>query len=168
MPETAPTTLPEEIDYPPAGLARRIAALGYDSLLVLALWMVVGAVGVALNGNQVVGGAARLVLLFACLATSFAFFTKFWRDGGQTAGMRAWRIKIVDQLDPQARVTVTQCLLRFLIAIASLGLAGLGFLWILVDRDKLSWHDRYSGTKFIVLPKPPGKQRKRQAQNRPA
>ena len=161
-------TAPEQVHYPAAGLLRRIAALGYDALLVLALWMIVGGVGVALNGNEIISGALRFALLFACLATSFAFFTKFWRDGGQTAGMRAWRIKIVNRLDNNVRVTLTQCLLRFVVAIASLGCAGLGFLWILVDRDKLSWHDRYSNTRLVVLPKPPGKRRQRKPQDQPA
>ncbi len=158
----------EETAYPVAGLLRRIAALGYDALLVVALWMVVGGIGVALNGNEVITGPARVVLLFACLATTFAFFAKFWRDGGQTAGMRAWRIKIVNQLDPASRVTLTQCLLRFVTAIAALGLGGLGYLWILVDREHLSWHDRYSSTRLIVLPKPPGRRRKRRTPAPPA
>jgi uncharacterized RDD family membrane protein YckC len=30
---------------------------------------------------------------------------------------------------------------------------GLGFLWVLYDRDKLAWHDRLSGTRLVRLPK---------------
>lgn len=30
---------------------------------------------------------------------------------------------------------------------------GLGFLWILHDRDKLAWHDRLSETRLVLLPK---------------
>jgi uncharacterized RDD family membrane protein YckC len=28
---------------------------------------------------------------------------------------------------------------------------GLGFIWILFDREKLAWHDRASGTRVIFL-----------------
>jgi uncharacterized RDD family membrane protein YckC len=29
----------------------------------------------------------------------------------------------------------------------------LGFLWQLVDKDKLTWHDRISGTRLVYYPK---------------
>jgi uncharacterized RDD family membrane protein YckC len=44
-------------------------------------------------------------------------------------------------------------LLRFAAALVSLATVGLGFLWILVDPEKLAWHDRIAGTRVVVLPK---------------
>jgi uncharacterized RDD family membrane protein YckC len=38
-------------------------------------------------------------------------------------------------------------------ACVSAAAAGLGYFWIWVDRDRLAWHDRWSGTRVIVLPK---------------
>ena len=32
---------------------------------------------------------------------------------------------------------------------------GLGLLWLWIDRDELTWHDRLAGTQVVVLPKPP-------------
>jgi uncharacterized RDD family membrane protein YckC len=50
-------------------------------------------------------------------------------------------------------MTWRQALIRFLVAILSWGACGLGVLWILVDKDKRTWHDRASGTRVVVLPK---------------
>ena len=37
-----------------------------------------------------------------------------------------------------------------LVSIAALGL---GLLWLVVDPQKLTWHDRIAGTRVVVLPK---------------
>jgi uncharacterized RDD family membrane protein YckC len=50
-------------------------------------------------------------------------------------------------------ITWALALKRFVTAWLSLLCLGLGFLWVLYDRDKLAWHDRLSGTKLIQLPK---------------
>jgi uncharacterized RDD family membrane protein YckC len=42
---------------------------------------------------------------------------------------------------------------RFLAAALSLGCLGLGFLWIMHDRERRAWHDRLSGTRLLLLPK---------------
>jgi uncharacterized RDD family membrane protein YckC len=44
-------------------------------------------------------------------------------------------------------------LLRFLVAIPSLAFAGLGFLWMLIDKDKMTWYDRFSESVIVRLPK---------------
>jgi uncharacterized RDD family membrane protein YckC len=31
--------------------------------------------------------------------------------------------------------------------------AGLGFWWAWIDRDRLAWHDRASGTRLVRRPK---------------
>jgi uncharacterized RDD family membrane protein YckC len=31
-----------------------------------------------------------------------------------------------------------------------------GLLWLWVDRDALTWHDRLAGTRVVVLPAKPG------------
>ena len=134
---------------PNAGLLRRVAALIYDGLLIVALWMVVGFIALGVNGGDIVEGLLpRGLLYLACIATAFAFYWKFWRDGGQTAGMRAWRLqlKTLNQHPP----THSQCLRRFGVAFFTLGL---GTLWMLVDRDGLTLQDRASLTKVVLTPK---------------
>ena len=38
-------------------------------------------------------------------------------------------------------------------ACVSLAALGLGYFWIWIDRERLAWHDRWSGTRVVVLPK---------------
>ena len=131
------------------GFLRRTFAALYDWLLIIALMMVLSVPVVALLGTPVEPGngyyRAALVVLAA------AFFVGFWSRGGQTLGMKAWRLRLrnADGGMPSA----SRSALRFLCACASLAPAGLGFAWVLWDRDGLSWHDRWSNTRLDLLPK---------------
>lgn len=135
---------------PPAGVFRRLAAGCYDALLLVALWMLATLVIVALRGGEPVppgnpGYQAALAL------TTLAFFVIFWMRGGQTLGMRAWRLKV--ERDSGGPVDLRTALLRFAAGLLSILSGGLGLLWLWVDRDGLTWHDRLAGTRVIVLPK---------------
>lgn len=77
-----------------AYLFRRLAAFLYDCLLLLALFMLLTAVAVRVNDGQAIEHAAYKLAL---LPIAWFFFAWFWSNGGQTLGMRAWRIKIVDK-----------------------------------------------------------------------
>lgn len=140
---------------PPAGLARRLAALLYDSLLLLALWFLTSALLLAASGgllSQPDRPLWLLVLLRASLLlVTFLFWAGFWTHGGQTLGMRAWRLKLVDT--DGGPVSWRQAVLRCLAALLSLVPLGLGYLWILLDPQRRAWHDRLSGTRIVVLPK---------------
>ena len=89
----------------------------------------------------------RTYLFLVC----FLFYAWFWMHGGQTLGMRAWRLRV--QRFDGSPITLWQVLLRFLAAIPAWALLGLGYLWILVDKDKLALHDRFSESVIVRLPK---------------
>ncbi|HHJ16787.1 MAG TPA: RDD family protein [Gammaproteobacteria bacterium] len=135
---------------PPAALWRRLAALFYDSLLLLALWFIATAVLLTLTGGEPVPASIRLTVY---LFISFFFYGWFWTHGGQTLGMRSWRLQLRN-LRP-GPVTWLQALLRFMTALPAALLFGLGYLWMLVDKRKLTWHDRYSETCIVQLDKNP-------------
>ena len=65
--------------------------------------------------------------------------------------MLTWRLRV--QQRNGAPLTVWQAVLRYMTAIPSLALGGIGFFWMLVDREKLTLYDRLSGTRLVVLPK---------------
>lgn len=134
-------------------LIKRLLAALYDWLLVLGLMMVGSVPAVALLGDAIAPGDPLYRLSLVGLAA--AFFVGFWTHGGQTLGMRAWRLRLVtgngeDSLTP---VSLRRALLRFAAAWLSLLPAGLGFWWALIDKQRLCWHDRISGTRLIMLPK---------------
>lgn len=78
----------------------------------------------------------------------FLYFGWCWMRG-QTLGMRAWRIYL--QGENGEPVIWRRVGIRFLSAILSWSVFGMGVLWQLVDRDRKSWHDRLSGTVLVFL-----------------
>ena len=135
----------------PAGFLRRLGAMAYDTLLLLALLMMLSYPYVWLTGGAKPGLIVKTLYQIYLLAIVCSFYGSFWVRGGQTLGMRSWRIKLV-RADGGA-LTWAIALKRLAFALLSLLSLGLGFLWVLFDRDKLAWHDRLSGTRMILLPK---------------
>ncbi len=140
----------ESIQVTNAGPLVRLAALTYDALLVIGLWFVIGIIFVAANDGEHVA-THNPFLPSALFIALFWFNTHFWRRGGQTLGMRAWRLRLLN--DDPGQLSLMQCLVRFLVSIISFLLCGLGYFWIWLDKDGLSWHDRYSNTRVIRVPK---------------
>lgn len=148
-----------EIEKPRALIGWRLLGLLYDLWPALALWMLLGAaftLGYSLAGhgareNIVPFSLLQIVLWLSCWLVTGAYAVLSWRRGGQTLGMRPWRLKVVsaDGTAPSWRALCQ----RYAMATGSLLLAGMGFWWAWVDRDKLTWHDRVSGTRMIRLPK---------------
>ena len=96
---------PEASPSPPS-LMRRLAAILYDGLQVIAVLMLVTLPFALLDLGQTPFHQSALVL------TIFAFFAKFWRHGGQTLGMKSWDMRLVSDFDRP--VTLMQCLLRLI------------------------------------------------------
>ncbi|MDH3514667.1 MAG: RDD family protein [Gammaproteobacteria bacterium] len=141
-------------DLPPPGFLRRLGAMFYDSLLLLALLMMLSYPYVWLTGgghpDRIVKTAYQIYLLAIC----FFFYAGFWVRGGQTLGLRSWRLKLVR--NDGGPITWSLAMKRFACACISLLCLGLGFLWVIFDRDKQAWHDRWSGTRLERLPKSTG------------
>jgi uncharacterized RDD family membrane protein YckC len=138
-------------------LVRRLAAMLYDGLLLVALWFVAAALLLAVSGGHMADPDRPLWLLYtlraSLLLVTFMFFAGFWTHGGQTLGMRAWRLKLTSASgDP---VNWKQALLRFAAAIPSVGALGLGLFWMLLDQEHCAVHDRLSGTRLVLLAKNP-------------
>jgi uncharacterized RDD family membrane protein YckC len=134
----------------PAGLLLRLLAMFYDSLLLLSALLIATALALMVTKGTLSyhNPFFRTFLFLIC----FSFYAWFWLHGGQTLGMRAWRLRL-QRFDGSA-ITIWQALLRFMVAIPSLAIGGLGLLWMLVDRDRLAVHDRISESTIVRLPRP--------------
>ena len=82
-------------DLPPPGLLRRLGAMFYDSLLLLALLMMLSYPYVWLTGGDKPGLVVKTAYQIYLLAICFFYFAGFWVRGGQTLGLRTWRMKLV-------------------------------------------------------------------------
>ncbi|HUG78858.1 MAG TPA: RDD family protein [Burkholderiales bacterium] len=122
------------------GLARRLASMLYEALLLAAVgffaaWLFFFASG----GRDATEGWLRHALQLFLAAVYAAYFLWCWLRGGQTLAMKAWRIRLID-------VTPRKAVLRFLIA---LPLLPLSIAWALVDREGQFLHDRLSRTRLV-------------------
>jgi len=143
-------------DEPPAtnpvhaGLLRRLAAATYDTLLVVALFVIPTSAAMALRGGEPVppGSALFQALL---ITTAGTFFIGFWTHGGQTLGMRAWRLRVEDCTGNA--LTLRRGLVRFIVAIPSIAVFGLGIFWLLFDPHNRTLPDRIAGTRVVLVPK---------------
>jgi uncharacterized RDD family membrane protein YckC len=116
----------------PAGLLRRLAALFYDLLLVLALAFVATFAMLPLTGGEAIVSATQGMLAHAYHALlailAFAYFGWSWTHSGQTLGMRAWRIRL--ESSGGKRLNWAESLLRFLLGAGLAWLAALGLWYI--------------------------------------
>jgi uncharacterized RDD family membrane protein YckC len=125
---------------------RRLAALGYDLLLVAALVVCFTLVVLTIRrGTAVPPGSWWFPLCL--LGVAMAFFCGFWVHGGQTVGMRAWRIRVVR--DDGGTLDWPCAAARFAAGLVAALPAGLGLWWSVVDDRKRGWHDRWTHTRVV-------------------
>ena len=148
-----------------AGFIRRLLAMVYDTLVATAVGMcaamvmIVTLVVMLKNGALDLQGYAEPADLiqasfgYKLLIQTWVglwiagFFLWFWRRGGQTLGMRAWRLRIYSTVEEP--MTWPRLFIRLF---ASLG--GLGTLLVLFDfKNKQSLQDRLAKTEVLKLSK---------------
>jgi len=161
-----------------AGLARRLAALLYEALLVTAIVFVLGFVMLPLVTPRAAGGElvvpalpARVALFWVVFAVLAAYFTWSWSDGRRTLAQKSWRLALVQRAGalPSPRIALARYLAGWIgpalavlayLALHARGLSahaawlvGLNFLFAFVDRDRQFLHDRIAGTRVVVEPR---------------
>jgi uncharacterized RDD family membrane protein YckC len=137
----------------PAALGWRVLALVYDCLPMIPLLMITSAVFVWLNGGRTVErspGMAALELATMWLLVG-GYFVASWRRGGQTMGMRPWRLRVL-RADGQP-AGWAQLWLRYAVACLT---PGIGLAWTLVVSERRALYDLAAGTVFVRL-QPPAK-----------
>ena len=133
------------------GVLRYFAVIFYDSLLLFSLLFFAAAIAYSITDGQVKSSDGQIKLMFQLylLTVSFFYFAWSWVNGGQTLGMKAWRVKLVT--DDNQPISLRHCLVRFLISIISWLMCGIGFLWAFFNPEHRTWHDLLSKTHLIVL-----------------
>lgn len=161
----------------PAGPFRRIAALVYDSLLLVAVLFLGTVALLPLSGGESltadhVGAWAHLYHLFVG-ALLVGFFGVFWTKRGQTLGMMSWKIRIEAQdgaLIRWPRVTLRLAIGVLLVSSLSIGLwllrgdeppaltaaaaallapVAVNYLWMLRDASRRTLQDLLSGCRVV-------------------
>jgi uncharacterized RDD family membrane protein YckC len=123
---------------PRAGFGRRLVAYIIDTVLVLIPYLILLA-------------TVDLALAYALwLAMGIVYYTYFeGRPGGQTLGKMALGIRVVDYRTG-GTLGYGRAFVRWLARILSGIPCALGYLWMLWDREKQTWHDKLSTS--VVVP----------------
>lgn len=131
-----------------ASLVKHSAAILYEMLTLIAVWLLCTFVFVMIIGN-VDTAIERLSLQMVLWLVTGLYFVICWVTTGQTLAAQAWKVKVV--ASGNKLLSLRQALLRYGLANLSLVLFGLGFLWALVDKEHLFLHDRILNTRLIKV-----------------
>jgi uncharacterized RDD family membrane protein YckC len=131
------------------GIGRRLASGVYELLLLVALVFLATFPFLAVFSDATQGWRRHLLQLWVLFVCG-AYFAWFWTRGGQTLPMKTWNLRVVAR--DGAALTLPHAVQRYLLAVASLLAAGLGFAWALVDRDRQFLHDRLARTAIVEGP----------------
>lgn len=153
------------------GLFRRLGALLYDALLLLAV-LFFASLPIVVPFNIVYGHRFYPIYIFYVYVIGFFFLGWFWTHGGQTLGMRAWRIRL-QHVNGQP-ITWKWALYRFISVLVFWLPAAAGhlffqatykqfiyvwiapiiadYLWCFFNSDRLALHDVLSQTRLVRIP----------------
>mgnify|MGYP001210871221 FL=1 len=126
---------------------RRIASMLYDTLLVLAVLIIMSVPFFSFNLQE--NNLLKIIIqIYYYLITQY-FFVWFWVHNEGTLGMKTWKIKII--CINNNSLSYKKAIIRFNVAILSLLFFGLGFLISFFRKDKKCFHDIISKTALIKL-----------------
>jgi uncharacterized RDD family membrane protein YckC/cytoskeletal protein CcmA (bactofilin family) len=143
-PPPPPTLANAAAALPRAGFWSRMGALAIDLLLcslvmvLAACFLPLGRLGIHLNPLYLPPIAA-------------AYGALLWKWRSTTIGGIVCNLKVV-RLDDRP-IDWSTSIVRALGCVLSITAVGLGFIWIAIDGDRQSWHDKIAGTIVVRLPK---------------
>lgn len=135
-------------DHP--GLIKHLAAMLYDGMLLFGVWFFASLLVMALV-DEPANIANHLWYQIYLVIVCYLYFAYAWTRTGQTLGLKTWKLRV--QQPDGKNITWTQSLIRFVGAIVSWSVFGLGFLWILFDKNNMAWHDYLSKTEIVKVEK---------------
>ncbi len=161
-------------NFTSANILRRFAAMAYDGLLLFAVLIIASFISLAFTGGK---GSAQFnpLLSFYFITVIYLFFAWFWTHGGQTLGMRAWKIKLVRQdntllswYDAAIRYAVSLPAWVFLLfsilvsfdkletqtvlhQLPSAVLYLIALSWLIADQLPNNWREKLTKTKIIFI-----------------
>jgi uncharacterized RDD family membrane protein YckC len=100
-----------------------------------------------LTGTSIHWSRANLWVVLAFFAWEFFFFAYFWTASGKTPGMVLLGVQVIGE--DGSSVGTKRGLVRTLAFPLSFILLGLGFLGILLGRDRRALHDVIAGTAVV-------------------
>ena len=160
-------------------MLRRLAATVYESLLLGAIVLFLGAamvplltpraVGFALPSHPIPSPAGRMLAFVAIVVVCGAYCVFLWSGGRRTLPMKTWRLAL--ETPDGAIVGKARAMARYAawwvgpaLAVAAAGIAlprfdhaswalpllAVNYGWAFLDPDRRFLHDRIAGTRLVV------------------
>lgn len=128
----------------PAPLWKRLVAWLYDALVLGGLWLTTGLIVILITPGETPVWLTQM----AVLTVTFGYFAISWVKGGQTLGLKAWRLYVVGQDSPKITWGVATWRLIFCV----LTLAPLAFTLITaaIDPARRTLYDKLSKTSVVM------------------
>lgn len=126
------------------GVIPRVFSLLYDSLLLIAIWLLATWLFIAVFGDATESPQRYFLQIYLWLLTA-VYLIWYWLHGGQTLAMQTWHIRVVNHAGKP--VSLGQAIKRFIFSSVFFGLS---FLWALFDKEGLYLHDRLAGSRLIL------------------
>ncbi|MFW5425655.1 MAG: RDD family protein [Methylophagaceae bacterium] len=124
-------------------LFRMLAVMFYDAMVLLSILFLASLIAVIINDGKAIS-QGNLFFIAYLFAVSWLFYVWFWTHGGQTIGMRAWKVYLLSE--EQNTISWRQSTLRFVAAFLSWIPLGVGFWWQYLGDNNKSWADKLSAT----------------------
>ena len=144
----APPVAPPLAVYEYAGFGRRLAATLIDGVILSVVNSIILVLSAGIFGEDTglaLGSLAILILYFW-------YYSFFYARSGQTPGKKAVGIQVIatDGSLLTGGKAFVRTLVYFLDSLMAYILIGfLGFLWMLWDKDRQTWHDKAAGS-FVI------------------
>ena len=130
------------------GLLRRFGVMFYDLILLSAVLFFASLLVVLPFGITTGHHLYPLFIAYVHLVC-FLFFGWFWTHGGQTLGLKTWRIRLISESGDA--VNWKQALIRYIASLICWLSLGVGFLWCYTNRERLAWNDIWSKTRLVRI-----------------
>ena len=147
----APVSIPQHLRGHYAGFASRFIAFVFDCVLSIAVFEIALAAASfaasVLTGTSIHWSRGNLWVIIAFFAWEFFYYAYFWTASGKTPGMPLLGLQVVGR--DGSRVGTRRGLVRTLAFPLSFLLLGLGFVGILLGRDRRALHDSIADTAVV-------------------
>jgi uncharacterized RDD family membrane protein YckC len=137
------------IKYAPHGV--RLLAYLIDTVVLIAMivaWVFLTAAAGALTSDAV-GVGIGLVSILGLLLAMHAYFAYSWSHGGQTLGMKPFRLYVVRDRDGGPVGRGKAWLRAFGLFFIDGAVLYIGFIWVFIDARRRAWHDIMAETVVI-------------------
>lgn len=137
-----------EISMEKAGAGARLISYTIDLFI---LFIAALAIGLIFGGLFIYGADPRVIVIIETILSFgllFGYYSYFFGNG-KTPGMKVAKIKLC-RTDGTYQIGYGRGFIRCIGMIISSSVFGLGYLWILIDKNKQGWHDKIAGTYVVV------------------